>query len=231
MRRKSCADCDAEISIYATRCGPCRRAYRTQYERDRMAAEREKRRDKWNDHSGEFMTFPIGSATLPEDYDYAAPGAASKPPSFDIHPQPQKSAAVLDGDIVDYSRGGMPRPGIYERRTPLDRVPGAVRRDFVKAQTMARDLAKVDNEPELASWDQLGAQQPADGRTVNFGQAMNGQVLRSEPGYRVSNPAAAGQLYGAPVVHTAAVLGQAYQPARPRQIRADGQQRTPHIVS
>jgi hypothetical protein len=230
MRHKSCVDCGADISIYATRCASCRRIYRTQYERDRIAAEREKRQDRWNEHPGEYMTFPIGSATLPQEYDYTIPGAASKPPSFDIHRTLQKSAP--DGEVIDYTHGGMSRPGgIYERSSLLDRVPGVVRRDFVKAHQMARDLAPRDDEPEVASWDQLGAQ-PADSRTVNFGRAVNGQVLRSEPGHQITNPAAAGQLYGAPVFHAAAVLGQAVTVARPRPPRPNlaAPQKTPAII-
>jgi hypothetical protein len=96
---------------------------------------------------------------------------------------------------------------------------------------MARDLAGADDEPELASWDQVQGRD--DSRMVNFGRPMDGSTLRHEPGPRITNPAAAGQLYGAPVFPAAAVLGQAVTVARPRSQRPNlaAPQKTPHIVN
>jgi hypothetical protein len=50
---------------------------------------------------------------------------------------------------------------------------------------MARDLAGADDEPELASWDQVHARGPD--RTVNFGRPMDGTTLRLDSGPRITN--------------------------------------------
>lgn len=148
--------------------------------------------------------------------DYTIPGVASKPPSFDNHPPTPKSGPELETEVIDYTHGGMPRPGsIYERRAPLDRVPGSVRRDLVRAQTMAHDLTKSSDEPELMTWDQVRGQADDD-RVVSFGRPA---AFREAP-----------VLIPAP--WAAAVMGQVVQ--RPRQTRAAaGQQlsqKTPVIL-
>lgn len=179
---------------------------------------RERRAAESGQQSYDPENLPLGQSLI----DYTVPGAASRPPMHDIHRKPRRE--LVTDEIVDYTKGGHAAPG-HGRQLDLSRVPGRFRRDLVKAQTMARDLAAADDEPELASWDQVRD----DGHTVNFGRPMDGTTLRHDPGPRVTNLAAAGQLYGAPVVQADAVLGQAYRPARPQQNR--GGPRTPHIIN
>jgi hypothetical protein len=211
-----CEDCGTPVSLRRKRCTDCKREHHAKVMRDRRAAES-------GQESFDPQRLPLGQTLI----DYTVPGAASRPPMHDIHPRPRREL-VTDEEVIDYTKGGRSRPGIYERRAPLDGVPGHIRRDLVQAQTMARDLA-ADDEPELTSWDHVQASEP--GRMVNFGQPMDGSTLRHEPGPRITNQAAAGQLYGPPRVPVAAVLGEVAVGPRPRPIRGDGQQRTPHIVN
>ena len=160
--------------------------------------------------------------------DYTVPGAASRPPMHETHRQPRRE--LVTDEVVDYTKGGHAAPGARTPKLDLSRVPGVVRRDLVQAQKMARDLAAADDEPELASWDQVQAQsQQPGGWEVTFERPVDGP--RPDPGPRITNPAAAGQLYGPPRVPAAAVLGQAVTVARPRPQRPNlaAPQKTPAI--
>jgi hypothetical protein len=205
---KHCADCGERVGIRATRCKDCRRIHRTNYERDRVTAAREKRAAE--ESACEPLEFPsLGRGVV----DYT--GGGTRPPSPDVHrPAPR---AEPSNDVVDYSRGGSngPRP---PAPPDFSRVPASVRQDRVRAEQMARELARQDAESELTSWEILTSRGQDDGHLVSFRPSMDGSVLRGggSPVTAITNPAANGTLYAAP--------------ARPRQNRASGQ-RLPHILN
>ncbi len=86
-------------------------------------------------------------------------------------------------------------------------MPASVRHDRVRAEQMARELDRVDEESESTSWDQVLGRGPDE--LVSFGG------LRERQGYAVTNHAANGTLYAAPAARA--------------QNRASGQ-RLPHII-
>lgn len=139
--------------------------------------------------------------------------AASRPPDFSGVTQTTQQQ-YAEPDVVDYSRGGFEKPGMYSPRNALAGVPGAVRRDLVRAQQMARDLAPAE-EPQMSSWDELSASPGEQAWMVSFGRQAS---FREQPTVT-------------PSPYAQAILGQAVTVTRPRPARADGQQRLPHIVN
>lgn len=212
-----CEDCGTPVSLRRKRCPPCKKEHHAQVMRERRAAES-------GQESFDPKNSPLGQALI----DYTVPGAASRPPMHETHRQARRE--LVTDEVVDYTKGGHAAPGAGRPKLDLSRVPGHIRRNLVQAQTMARDLAAADDEPELTSWDQVQASDP--GRTVNFGRPMDGSTLRHEPGPRITNPAAAGQLYGPPHVPSAAILGQAVTVSRSRPGRPNlaAPQKTPAII-
>jgi hypothetical protein len=86
--------------------------------------------------------------------DYTIPGAASKPPSFDLHPKQVRREPEA---VVDYTRGGH-RPGEAPQKLDLSRIPASIRRDLVRAQQMA--AAQMRREAsEVIDWNDLQAAQ------------------------------------------------------------------------
>jgi hypothetical protein len=214
---RTCPECSEPVPGRAKRHPECKKADHARRERDRRNAAK----------SGAGEWAPDESCAMYQSVvDYTVPGAASRPPMYETHPPPRRE--LVTEEVVDYTRGGRGRPSIYEHRNSLDGVKGADRRDLVKAQQLARALA-ADDEPELASWDQVQAH---DDRTVNFGRGMDGSVLRYDPGPRITNQAAAGQLYG-PAAHVpaAAVLGQVVVGPQPKIAARTNGQHIPHIVN
>jgi hypothetical protein len=168
------------------------------------------RRDALKDQeSFDPQNLPIGQTVI----DYTVQGAASRPPMHETHRQPRHEL-VTDTEVVDYTKGGHPAPGLG-RHLDLSRVPGHIRRDLVQAQTMARDLAAVDGEPELATWQEV--QGLDDSRTVSFGR----------PASFYEQPTLT------PSPYAQAILGQAVAVARPRPQRPNlaAPQKTPAIIN
>jgi hypothetical protein len=214
---RNCVDCGVRIGIRATRCKDCRRIHRTKYERERVASQR---RPEQPD---------LGSTEVHgEVIDYTAPGAAARPPHEpDV---PEKPKVIRDGDtvVVDYTKGGHSGPG--QAQLDLSRVPGEVRRDRVKAEKMARKLAAEEND--MSEWDALQAANARMANTVDFSRQAGG--LGGLSGGRVvhpvSNPAAAGVLYGDfSGGYEAAAGGRSVRGPQP-PAQNSGPQRTPHLI-
>jgi len=153
--------------------------------------------------------------------------ASSRPPSFIgvVHP----AEKTRDSEVVDYTSGGHATPGTNRRELDYSRVPGSIRQDRVKAAAMARQLDQQD-AAELGSWDELQArnQCQADDRMVNFARPVT-SLRDDRPQYAITNPAAAGTLYGSTPAYGPAAAGQAVRVSRPQQ--RIGPQRVPHIVN
>ena len=155
MRR--CEDCGAKIGIRATRCPPCRRAYRTQYENDRaarvrQAAQEARARD-------DVVEDEVGLEVV----DYCAPGAASKPPSFSgVPPKPQPVRVVeVIGD------GRVRHPAERVPRRDLTGIPATTRMDRARLDAELR-RQEIGYDSEMASWDELQSARHDNGRTVSF---------------------------------------------------------------
>jgi hypothetical protein len=105
---------------------------------------------------------------------------------------------------------------MYQPRNALAQVPGAVRHDLVKAQQMARDLAAADDEPDLASWNEMNTPPAEQAWRVSFGRSAS--------------------FYEQPTVtpspYADAILGQAVRVSRPRPPRPNlaAPQKTPAII-
>jgi hypothetical protein len=140
-------------------------------------------------------------------------GGSSKPPDFSGVRKAQQPQ-YAEPEVVDYSRGGFSKPGLYQpQKNPLAKVPGATRRDLVEAQKLARAIAAAEAEPELADWSQMNAPPAEQAWRVNFGRPAS--------------------FYEQPMVtpspYAEAILGRAVRAARPQQNR--GGPRTPHIIN
>jgi hypothetical protein len=156
-----------------------------------------------------------------------------------------------DEPLVDYTKqgSGPPQfPGIGQapapRRTlPDGRVPSPAERSYVSTLTASerRDRYNVEREMvraqiaaeenDVSSWDALIAQGQRQANTVNFGQpgvdysGMRGGRVQ----HPVSNPAAAGVLYGPSPEYMAAAAGRSVRgPQPPRE--NSGPQRIPKII-
>lgn len=197
MKGRTCHDCGEPISGRRRRCDDCKRTAHAKAERERY-------------HRGED----------PEDQgpvvDLTLPGANSKPPDFSgvRRTQPQQHA---EPEVVDYTRGGFTRPGMYQPRNALAQVPGAVRHDLVRAQQMARDLAAADDVPELASWNEMNTPPAEQAWRVSFGRPA---AFREQPTLT-------------PSPYADAILGQAVRVSRPRPQRPNlaAPQKTPAIIN
>jgi hypothetical protein len=199
MSDRTCAGCGGLISGRRRRCEACRKQHRAAGMRARRAAE-----------SGEPTSVLADDAPVVD-----LTGGSSKPPDFPgvrKAPQPQ----YAEPEVVDYTRGGFTRPGMYQPRNALAQVPGAVRHDLVKAQQMARDLAAADDEPDLASWNEMNTPPAEQAWRVSFGRSAS--------------------FYEQPTVtpspYADAILGQAVRVSRPRPPRPNlaAPQKTPAII-
>jgi hypothetical protein len=166
--------------------------------------------------------------------DYCAPGAAAQPPSFSGTPEKSRVTVAADG-VVDYTKGGHDRPG--QAQLDLSRVPGDVRRDRVRAAMMARDIAEAERLQQdggmVMSWESnlqdIEQAMQNNSRAVDFSNsAMDGSALRERTQHAITNPAAAGLLYGPPPDYMAAARGQSVRRTQPP--RQSGPQRAPHII-
>jgi hypothetical protein len=149
--------------------------------------------------------------------DLTVPWAAAKPPDYSGVAQIAQQQHA-ESEVVDYSRGGFSKPGLYQpQKNALAKVPGAKRHDLVKAQMTARAIAAAENEPELASWDDMNTPSAEQAWMVNFGR----------PASFYERPALT------PSPYAQAILGQAVAVARPRPQRPNlaAPQKTPAIIN
>jgi hypothetical protein len=221
-----CEDCGTPVSLRRKRCPECKKDHHAQVMRERRAAE-----------SGQQSYDPENSLLGQTVIDYTVPGAASRPPMHETHRQPRRE--LVTDEVVDYMTADSgPRFAATSKQIYLSGVPGALRHDLVQAQKEARDLAAAtardqaaDDEPELSSW-QPGRGQ-VTGRTINVQRPTDRSPVPYDAGPRITNLAAAGQLYGPPRVPAAAVLGHAVTVARPRPQRPNlaAPQKTPAIIN
>lgn len=164
MSARECADCGTPIGIRATRCKPCRRAYRTDYERERAQAARAENRERMEQvlgDQGDLMT--IGSIS-----DGRSIGGQKFQAPTAYAPRP----AAPEPNVVDYTTA--PGPRVLRSRPDPSGIPAEVRHDRVALDRMlaAQDLGHDDGDlmSEMTSWDDLVASNSRgqDDRRVTF---------------------------------------------------------------
>ena len=158
---RSCVNCGTRIGIRATRCPPCRRAYRTQYENDRAAKVRQAAQEaRARDNA-------VEDEVDQEVVDYCAPGAASRPPSFSgvpAKPKPVRTQEVL-GD------GRVPHPADRGHRYDLTGLSGSARQNRYNVEReMVRQIRGEDDDSDMMNWNDLQAVNMRfnDNRKVTF---------------------------------------------------------------
>jgi hypothetical protein len=99
------------------------------------------------------------------------PGAASKPPSFDVHP---KSAKARQAEPTEISDGRVPSPAerwASQHKRDLTGIHPDIRKDHSRLQAvLAQQALAAEGESELTSWDELQQRDTAwtDDRRVDF---------------------------------------------------------------
>jgi hypothetical protein len=155
MRERTCqGGCGGVVTGRRARCDDCRARHRAagQLERDRAARARGGQAD------GSYESFNEADVI-----DMTQGGASRPSHEPDVPPRPARRP-VAEPEVVDYTQGGYQRTSIYERRT-LAGVPGAVRRDFVRAQRAAAQNEVQDDDSTMSTWASLQAavSEPYDG--------------------------------------------------------------------
>lgn len=159
---RECITCGARIGIRATRCPPCRRAYRTSYEAER--AEKARLAAQESSASYDVSSTEMGLELV----DYTVPGSASKVPSFSGVP-PKAKPVPAQQVITD---GRVPSPAERQYRPSLTGIPNSIRRDRVKlnAELARQKIGEEEDASDVTSWDELQSRNARqnDGRTVVF---------------------------------------------------------------
>lgn len=178
---RTCKDCGDPVSGRRKRCPDCKRADHAKAEKARREAIKE--RESYAPDST-----PVGLDMIARDYTIL--GAASKPPSFDVHPKqpkPARQEVITDGRV--------PSPAERQHRPSLEGIPNAIRRDRVRLEAEWR-RQQIGDDSEMASWDDLQARKTRhnDGRTVVFDrppvQPINARSMRQVNGLGQSIPRA-----------------------------------------
>lgn len=210
MRTRTCPECQLPTeSIRQRRHPECKRDADARAKREKRAAERGETLDDQVERDGFVLVDMMKSS--------------SRPPSFAGVTYPARDDG--DDEVFDYTTpDAAPRFG---RTKDLDysKVPASARKDRHRAAMLARQIADEDAEPEVTSWGEM-LQAGQETKTVDFTRQVTSP--RERPQHAITNPAAAGQLYGVTDDYRAAAAGQSVRRHVPRQNR--GPQKHPHIL-